>query len=192
MTTNDWLKRLAIGTVLGTAAVTTVKMNEGENRGRDGLHYAYYDSARVATICYGETKGVKMGMVKTQAQCDAQLKESLADHARVLDKFPASTPDVVALGVLDMGYNIGVYGFNSSKVKANALKGDYKAAGKAVLAWRYVTITKNGKKVKYDCSTPGNKICSGLWERRKWQSKAIGNQFKSVQEAMYELNKLYR
>jgi GH24 family phage-related lysozyme (muramidase) len=181
MTTNDWLKRLAIGTVLGTAAVTTVKVNEGYSE------KAYYDSAKIATICYGETKGVKMGMVKTKAQCNAQLKESLADHARVLDKFPSSTPDVVALGVLDMGYNVGVYGFNSSQVKAYALKGDYKAAGQAVLKWKYITI--KGK--KYDCSTPGNKICAGLWERRKWQSKAIGNQFKSVQEAVDALNKLY-
>lgn len=186
MTTSDWLKRLAITTVLGTAAVTVVKTNEGYSEP------AYYDSAGIATICYGETKGVKIGMVKTKAQCNTQLKESLADHARVLDKFPASTPDVVALGVLDMGYNVGVYGFNASQVKAYALKGDYKAAGKAVLAWRYITIVKNGKKVKYDCSTPGNKICSGLWERRKWESKAIGNEFRSVQEALDALDKLYR
>lgn len=183
---NQWTKRLlASGTVLAAATVGVVKTNEGYSEP------AYKDGAGVATICYGETKGVKMGMVKTKSQCDAQLQESLVTHGQVFNDVPASVPDVVALGMLDMAYNVGVYGFNASTTKSWVLKGDYKKAGEAVLAWRY--ITRNGK--KYDCSQyvngKPNKVCWGLWERRQWEAKAIGNQFKTPQEALSELNRIY-
>ena len=180
MKSMSWTKKLlAAGTVLGASVFGVVKHNEGYSE------RTYYDGAGVATICYGETKGVKPGEVRTRAQCDAQLVKSVSAHAEVFDGIPASTPDVVALGVLDMAYNIGVTGFNNSKVKKAIIKGDYRMAGQYVLEWKY--ITRNGK--KYDCSTPGNKVCYGLWKRRLWQSKAISNQFKSPQEALIELKR---
>lgn len=175
---NTWFKRLtAAGTILGAATFGVVKHNEGYSE------RTYYDGAGVATICYGETKGVKPGEVRTKGQCDAQLIESLRYHSKVFDGIPASTPDVVAIGVLDMAYNIGVSGMNNSKVKRLVAKGDYKAAGQAVLEWKY--ITRNGK--KFDCSTPGNRICYGLWERRLWQSDVISNKYKTPQEALNAL-----
>lgn len=161
------------------AATGIVKVNEGLSLP------AYYDSAKVLTICYGETKGVKVGEVRTKAQCDKQLKESLLVHAQVLDNVPNKTPDVVALGALDMAYNVGVKGFNNSEAKKWILAGDYGKAGKAVLKWRYITI--NGKKV--DCSIKGNKVCAGMWKRRLIQSDMIGNKI-SVQEAMRRLGAL--
>jgi len=181
--TNTWTKRLtAAGTALGLSVVGVITVNEGYSP------TAYYDGAHVATICYGETKGVKIGMVKTKSECDAQLQKSIAEHAKVFDGVPQATPDVVALGAIDMAYNVGIYGFNASSVKKAIIAGDYSQAGRAVLQWKY--ITRNGK--KYDCSVKGNKVCWGLWQRRLWQSKAIGNQFKSPQEALSELNNIYR
>jgi GH24 family phage-related lysozyme (muramidase) len=136
---NTWIKRLTIGGgLLAASVVGVVKHNEGYSE------RTYYDGAGVATICYGETKGVKPGQVRTKSQCDKQLQESLTAHAKVFDGIPASTPDVVALGVLDMAYNIGVTGFNNSKIKKAIIKGDYKMAGQYVLEWKY--ITRNGKK----------------------------------------------
>ena len=174
-----WTKRLlAAGTILGASVFGVVKYNEGYSE------TTYYDGAGVATICYGETKNVKPGELRTKAQCDAQLIESVRNHSKAFDGIPASTPDVVALGVLDMAYNVGVSGFNNSKVKRYIVAGDYKAAGKAVLEWKY--ITRNGS--KYDCSQyvngKPNRVCYGLWKRRLWQSKAIGNEFKTPQEAL--------
>lgn len=178
-----WIKRLTLGGgALALSVVGVVKHNEGYSPN------AYYDGAHVATICYGETKGVKIGMTRTKSECDAQLQKSLEEHAVVFEGIPQSTTDVVALGTIDMAYNVGVYGFNSSRVKRFIIAGDYKKAGEAVLAWRY--ITRNGK--KYDCSVKGNKVCYGLWKRRVWQSKAIGNQFKTPQEALEALYAVYR
>lgn len=184
---NQWTKRLlASATILGASTVTVVKLNEGYST------KAYYDSAKILTICYGETKGVKPGMVKTDSQCDAQLQQSLVEHGKIFDNVPQSVPEVVALGMLDMAYNVGVSGFNSSTAKKYILKGDYKKAGESVLMWRYITV--KGK--KYDCSTlvngKPNKVCWGLWERRKWEAKAIGNQFKTPQEALRELKAIHQ
>lgn len=171
------------------AASAIIMVNEGVNKRADGLHHAYQDGAGVWTICYGETKGVKKGMTKTDAECEIQLRESIASHASPLYNLPDSTPKVVVLGSLDFAYNAGVSGFNNSTIKRYLLKGDYENAGKAVLAWRYITITKNGKKVKFDCSVKGNKRCWGLWERRLIQSDMIGNRI-SVEEALRRLNAL--
>ena len=177
-TTRQWVNRLlAGGSLLGASVIGVVAYNEGYSP------TAYYDSAKVLTICYGETKGVKPGEIRTKSQCDKQLQDSIAQHAKVFEGIPSSTPDAVALGVIDMSYNIGVSGFNSSQIKKAIIKGDYAKAGKHVLDWKYITI--DGR--KYNCSTPGNKVCYGLWKRRLWQSKAIGNQYKSPQEALSAL-----
>ena len=185
---NTWIKRLTVGGgLLAASVVGVVKHNEGYSE------RTYYDGAGVATICYGETKGVKLGEVRSKSQCDKQLQESLAAHAKVFDGIPSSTPDVVALGVLDMAYNIGVVGFNNSKIKKAIIKSDYRMAGKYVLEWKYITVTRNGKKYKYDCSQlvngSPNKVCYGLWKRRLWQSQAIGNGFKTPQEALNALKR---
>lgn len=178
-----WRKRLTqvgVGSLF-LAATTVVTYNEGYKE------VAYRDTANVLTICYGETKGVTPGQVKTKAQCDAQLVESLKLHGSVLDDVPKDIPPVVALGSLDMAYNIGVSGFNNSTAKKWIVLRDYKRAGEAVLSWRY--ITRNGK--KYDCSQlvngKPNKVCWGLWQRRQWEAKAIGNQFKTPEEAIAAL-----
>jgi len=178
----SWTKRLmAAGTLLGVSVIGVVKSNEGYSES------AYYDSAGIATICYGETNGVKIGDVKTKAECDEQLVRSLESYSRALDGIPFNTTDVVALGALDMTYNIGVYGFNSSSVKKAIIKGDYVSASKHVLDWKYITY----KGSKYDCSHlvkgKPNRVCYGLWKRRLWQSDAIGNKFKTPQEAMEAL-----
>lgn len=178
-----WMKRLlgyGAGSLLAVSTAV-VTYNEGYKE------VAYRDTANVWTICYGETAGVKPGQVATKTQCDAQLTKSLELHGGVLDDLPKDIPPAVALGSLDMAYNIGVSGFNNSTVKKWILLRDYKRAGEAVLSWRY--ITRNGK--KYDCSQlvngKPNKICWGLWQRRQWEAKAIGNQYKTPEEAVEAL-----
>lgn len=169
--------------LLGGSITTVVKHNEGYSTS------AYKDSAGVWTICYGETKGVYKGLYATQAQCNAQLVQSITEHAKALEGLPESLPDVVVLGSIDMTYNIGVYGFKNSTVKQFLMKKDYAAAERAVLSWRYITVS--GK--KYDCSQlvqgKPNKVCWGLWERRQWQAKAIGNRYDSLESAVTALMK---
>jgi GH24 family phage-related lysozyme (muramidase) len=176
---NKIVGALAGASLLGGGITAVIQNNEGYSS------TAYRDSAGVPTICYGETKGVQMGQKRSLSDCQKQLIQSAGEHAQALVGLPESLPDVVLLGSLDMAYNVGVSGFSNSAAKRKLKQGDYRAAGQAVLQWKYITL--NGK--KYDCSIKGNKVCYGLWKRRLWQSKAIGNEFKSVQEAVAALPK---
>jgi GH24 family phage-related lysozyme (muramidase) len=188
----------AAGALFGMIAVVV-----GVNEGRSLV--SYQDPVGVWTICDGETLGVKPGERRTEAQCDATLRKGIARHAEALSGLPEGLPDAVLVGAVDLTYNIGTYGFRSSRVYKALAVGDYKAAGAAVLAWRYVSQTKapapalgwtynnNTKRWQFDCSQSfngkRNTVCWGLWERRQWQAKAIGNQFKSAQEAVAALPK---
>lgn len=186
------------GGVLGGGITTVVKTNEGFSGD------AYLDSAGIPTICYGETKGVKMGQSRSLSECKEQLIRSVTEHSEALVGLPTNLPDVVLLGSIDMAYNVGVYGFKGSKVHRLLSGGDYRAAGQAVLEWRYISSSRQPKgsgwvyvpakkKWRYDCSQlvngKPNKVCWGVWKRRLWESKAIGNEFKSVQEAVSALIK---
>lgn len=179
MISNKVKAALAGTSLLGASITMVIQHNEGLSL------KAYKDSAGVPTICYGETKGVKMGQTATLTQCKQQLIQSAGEHAKALDGLPISITDVQLLGALDMTYNIGVSGFKNSTIKRKLVQGDTKGAAQAVLSWRYITV--KGK--KYDCSVKGNTVCYGLWKRRIWQSKAVGNEFKSMQEAVAALPK---
>jgi len=165
------------GALFGVIAVVV-----GVHEGRSLV--SYQDSAGVWTICDGETLGVKPGQKATEAQCDETLRKGIARHAVALEGLPQDLPDVVLLGAIDSAYNVGVHGFSTSSSKKCLMNKDYSCASANWLRWKYITLP-SGK--KYDCSTPGNKVCSGLWQRRLWQAKALGNQFKSVQEALAAL-----
>lgn len=185
-------------TMLGGAITGVVQHNEGLSL------TAYKDSAGIPTICYGETKGVKMGQRATLSDCQKQLIQSAGEHAKALDGLPMQLSDVALLGALDFTYNVGVAGFSGSKVKADLKRLDYAAAARSVLEWRYISkyqknspgvgwVYKGSNRWTFDCSQyingQRNKVCWGLWERRQWQSKAIGNQYKNVDAAVAALTK---
>lgn len=185
-------------TMLGGAITGVVKHNEGLSL------TAYKDSAGIPTICYGETKGVKMGQRATLSDCKKQLIQSAGEHAKALDGLPTQLSDVSLVGSIDFIYNVGVAGFNGSAVKQHLKNLDYAAAGEAVLGWRYISkyqqkspgagwVHKGGNRWTFDCSQyingKRNKVCWGLWERRQWQSKAIGNQYKDVGAALAGLKR---
>ncbi|QXO10374.1 endolysin [Escherichia phage vB_EcoP_ZX6] len=185
-------------TMLGGAITGVIQHNEGLSL------TAYKDSAGIPTICYGETKGVKMGQRATLSDCQKQLIQSAGEHAKALDGLPMQLSDVALLGALDFTYNVGVAGFNGSSVKRHLKSLDYASAAKAVLDWRYISkyqknspgvgwVHKGGTRWTFDCSQyingQRNKVCWGLWERRQWQSKAIGNQYKNVNASMAELKR---
>ena len=183
-------------TMLGGAITGVVQHNEGLSL------TAYKDSAGVPTICYGETKGVKMGQRATLSDCQKQLIQSAGEHAKALDGLPVQLSDVSLVGSVDFIYNVGVAGFNDSAVKRHLKNLDYAAAGKAVLDWRYISkyqqkspgtgwVYKGSSRWVFDCSQyingNRNKVCWGLWERRQWQAKAIGNQYDSLESAVNAL-----
>lgn len=184
--------------MLGGAITGVVQHNEGLSL------TAYKDSAGIPTICYGETKGVKMGQRATLSVCQKQLIVSAGAHAKALDGLPMQLSEVALVGSIDFIYNVGVAGFNGSAVKRHLKSLDYAAAGEAVLDWRYISkyqqkspgtgwVYKGSNRWTFDCSQyingKRNRVCWGLWERRQWQSKAIGNRYKDVNAAVAALTK---
>lgn len=168
---------VAGASMLGLALMGAIGQNEGRSLS------AYWDPAGVLTICDGDTTNVKPGQRATVAECDARLRAGITEHAKALDGLPGDLPDVVVLGAVDNIYNIGQTGFRNSTQRYCLSIKDYACAKRATLAWRFITI--KGK--KYDCSTPGNTVCSGLWKRRQWEAKAMGNEFKTLDEALRAL-----
>jgi lysozyme len=59
---------------------------------------------------------------------------------------------------VDLAYNIGPTAFCGSTIVKRLNKQDYRGACDAILLWKMFQ--------GFDCSTPGNKVCSGLWQRR--------------------------
>jgi len=59
---------------------------------------------------------------------------------------------------MDWIYQYGTGNWIGSSMRRNLLAGDYVAACNSLLLWRKVD--------GYDCSTPGNKRCYGVWTRQ--------------------------
>jgi len=174
---NKVIAAVSAAGILGGGIISVVKHNEGYSE------KAYWLGDGKWTICYGETNGVRKGQTATRAECNAQLRDSIAEHAKAFDGLPESFSDVQILGMTDFAYNVGVPQFRNGSVYSALKMGSGRQAAQNVLKYRYITY--KGK--KYDCSTPGNKVCYGLWKRRLWESKALNNEFKSVPEAIAAL-----
>lgn len=102
--------RAALAAGLGVVALTATYLAspwEGrENR-------AYWDRlGKVWTICDGETKGVKPGMWKSDAECKAMLMTRLENDFRKPLQRCIPGFDAAPLGwqaaILDLSYNVGV------------------------------------------------------------------------------------
>lgn len=79
---------------------------------------AYLDIVKVPTACDGITKGVKMGMRFTPAQCNDLLEEELVAHAepiiRCVPALKGRTNQVIA--AVSLSYNIGTAGVCKSSI----------------------------------------------------------------------------
>lgn len=195
MSINRVARNKVIARVMGAMfAVTagTVVYHEGTGIGKDGMAHSYLDSASVWTICSGDTDGVKPGQVETPAQCQARLRKSIEKHAQALSALPERTPDYAVLAAVDFAYHVGVYGAKNSTTFKLLEAGDTTGAAAAIQSWKYITDdSKRGKPgwsfikghYRYDCSTPGNKVCSGIWKRRMWQMDTMAGKLGTAEQA---------
>lgn len=117
---------------------------------------AYLDSASVATIGWGHTKGVKLGMKCTRSEAEQWLREDLAQvesyvntigHVKTQGQFDA---------LVDFAYNLGLGNLKSStllkKIKAGAPVEQVQAEFRR---WVYA----------------GDKVLKGLVKRREWEAQ---------------------
>lgn len=114
----------------------------------------------VPTVGFGSTTGVKMGDTTTPVRAIQRAAKELDTVYEAAVKRCAPVPmhqaeyDVY----VDMTYNIGAGAFCGSTMARKLREGDYISACNQILQWK--------RAAGYDCSTPGNKRCWGLWERR--------------------------
>ncbi len=112
-------------TLAGALAAQTVG-------GFEGLRlYAYRDVIGVVTACYGETAGIKMGMLFSKETCNNMLVDSLIKHEqgmRACMAAPDALPIKVYVADLSLTYNIGTGGFCNSTVVRLQNVGDLRAS----------------------------------------------------------------
>jgi len=119
----------------------------------------------VPTICVGNTqyldgRPVKLGDTAEPLEC-------LALFARTLDRFEGAVKECVQVPLapheyqafVSFAYNVGTGAFCNSTLVRKLNQGDYDGACGELLRWRYFQ--------GFDCSTPGNRKCAGLWQRRQ-------------------------
>lgn len=69
---------------------------------------SYLDPISIPTICYGETKGVKLGQYATLEQCNGLLAESLQIANKAVDScVKAPLPDYRRAALVSFTYNVG-------------------------------------------------------------------------------------
>ncbi|WP_276122580.1 lysozyme [Pararhizobium qamdonense] len=111
--------------------------------------------AKIWDICYGETKGITAGMIKTKAECDAMLQKRvyndyylpLTQKIKGFTSFPVS----VQAAQISGAYNFGVGGMVGSRAAKLAIAGKYREACEAQTAW----------------NKAGGQVVNGLVKRRE-------------------------
>jgi lysozyme len=124
--------RLAKGSGLLAAAIALVGAWEGVRT------VAYKDIVGVPTVCFGETRGVRMGDRYTMDECRAMLGDGLVEFEAGMRKCltrPDAVPEKAYVAFLSLSYNIGIGAFCKSTVARKANAGDVRGACDAILAW---------------------------------------------------------
>lgn len=140
--------RLKTGGALMALVIATVGAWEGVRT------VAYRDIVGVPTVCFGETRGVKMGDRYSLEECRAMLGEGLREFEqgiRVCLKDPDKIPDETYAAALSLSWNIGQRGFCRSSVARHLNAGNIAAACDAFLLW----------------NKAGGRVVKGLVNRRK-------------------------
>lgn len=97
---------------------------------------AYPDVVGVATICDGETRGVRMGDAATPAECDAMTAAAVREfEAAIRPCLPAELPTKTRAAFVVAAYNIGAAGFCGSSMARRAVAGDLRGACEALMMW---------------------------------------------------------
>ena len=138
---SGWIRRRAMGTIGGVSLAAVVALTAPW----EGLRTsAYIDPVGVPTVCYGETKGVKMGDQYTPAQCRAMLERRVGEFRdRLGDCITVEMPEGVAVTFVDWSYNVGIGAACRSTLARKANAGDLFGACDELLKWNKGRI--NGK-----------------------------------------------
>ncbi len=137
----------------GAGAAGLVALAVAVVGGSEGLRLRAYIPipGDVPTVCYGETRGIRMGMSFTKPQCDAMLVKALDDFANTVErcaKQPMGDQQYVAH--LSLAYNIGKGAYCKSTVVRLHNAGDRRGSCRAFEMW----------------NKAGGRVVAGLTRRR--------------------------
>ncbi len=127
------IRNASIVTAAGAMAISVTTQHEGLRT------RAYRDVIGVPTICVGETRGVKLGDVKTVEECKWMLGNRLVEfeentlNNRACVRNPELIPDKSYVAFLSLAYNIGEGAFCKSSVVRYLNNGDVHSACGAIL-----------------------------------------------------------
>ena len=101
---------------------------------------AYQDVVGVWTICYGQTRGVSPGDFKTDAECEAQLRNEVQEYREGMHAY--FTPETMAgrlpvtrdAAYTSLAFNVGIAGAGKSTATKRLNAGDI-AGGCEAIGW---------------------------------------------------------
>lgn len=191
---NPLTKRLvALGasSVIAVSGAYMVSPWEGKE------NHAYKDIVGVATICFGETKGVNMGDYRTDEQCEESLVSELTAYNKAMKKHvKVDLKPYEEVAYTSLVWNIGETAFKNSKSVLQRLNsGDHEGACKGILDWNKATFTARQANVQIrngeTCTVKRDGMFSctvkGLTNRRLDEYKTCTGNNPKVNEALHEL-----
>jgi len=100
---------------------------------------AYSDPVGIPTICFGETRGVKLGQRATTEQCKAMLETRVVeDFIPAVEKcISRPMPPEREAAFVSFAYNVGVARFCASSIALRYNVGDEQGACDALLQYVY-------------------------------------------------------
>ncbi|WP_167484081.1 lysozyme [Mesorhizobium tamadayense] len=182
----EWLRIIAIGAVIVALALILATPSKAESFdvGRAQAHAAteaetlaiavpfiareegernraYLDAVGIPTICFGSTRGVRLGMVKSHQDCIDLLWIEVAEHRTGLHRYFSAVTISIRLppkrdaAYTSTAFNVGVAGIGKSTATRRLNAGDI-AGGCQALTW-------------FDKA--GHRVLRGLFERRQREKK---------------------
>lgn len=154
-------KVLVTGLSLSAAALITLVSSEGFSPVAEIPVKGDRPTLGFGSTYHADGRPVKLGETTTPINA---LKIAKAHIDKDEQRFRASLPNVEINQAsydlyIDWTYQYGIGRWLSSPMRAHLLKAEYQQSCGALLLPQYRTVAG------YDCSTPGNKRCYGVWLR---------------------------
>lgn len=125
---------------------------------------AYLDPPGNPTICYGHTKGVKLGDVKTKEECVVLLAEDVRQKEAAVDRLlKVEVSPYVKAALIDFAYNAGEGALAQSSMLRYINAGNIRAGCEA---FTRCTTDAQGRKSGWGCGFAGGVQYSALIKRR--------------------------
>lgn len=125
------MNKVAAGTLtITTIGLLSIAAFEGSRQ------VAYRDPVGIPTICSGHTKGVRIGQVKTESECQVLLREDVSEAGRYVGKC-TSAPVTQAQydALVSLAFNIGGPAYCKSTLVRKLNAGDCRGAAKEFPRW---------------------------------------------------------